>query len=119
MAPSLKHPPEARVRLASDYRRVRAARRTVSDDVLEIRWARGEGATARLGTIVPIKKLGAVGRNRVKRVLREVFRLRRASLPPGLDLVASPRDLVKARKFAAVAASFDALLLRIAARDRR
>ncbi len=38
------------------------------------------------------KKIGhAVIRNRVKRVLREFFRLRRATLPSGLDIVVVPK----------------------------
>lgn len=38
------------------------------------------------------KKIGpAVRRNRVKRVLREFFRLHQALLPPGMDIVVVPR----------------------------
>ena len=41
----------------------------------------------RLGITVTKKIAGAVGRNRVKRVVREVFRRNRHYFPPGYDLV--------------------------------
>jgi len=42
---------------------------------------------SRLGITVTRRVAGAVGRNRTKRLVREVFRARRAGLPPGWDLV--------------------------------
>jgi ribonuclease P protein component len=114
----LRFPKSAKVLRAEDFRRVRAARRSVRDDVLELQWAKREPGPARFGTIVPVRGLGSVGRNRVKRVLRELFRLRRATMPDGYDLVASPRDRLRARDFAAAAASFDALLRRFRERER-
>ncbi len=45
----------------------------------------------RLGLSVGKRVGGAVVRNRVKRLLREAFRLTQHDLPPGLDLVASAR----------------------------
>ncbi len=42
---------------------------------------------SRLGITVTRRVAGAVGRNRAKRLVREVFRSRRAGLPPGWDLV--------------------------------
>lgn len=44
----------------------------------------------RLGLTVGRRHGGAVQRNRVKRVLREAFRLTRERLPAGLDLLVSP-----------------------------
>jgi len=46
----------------------------------------------RLGITVPARVGGAVVRNRVKRRLREVFRLHRPSLPRGWDIVLNPRE---------------------------
>ena len=47
---------------------------------------------ARLGISVSRKKVKtAVARNRLKRLIREAFRLSKAELPAGLDLVVVPR----------------------------
>jgi ribonuclease P protein component len=45
----------------------------------------------RLGLAVTRKTGCAVVRNRIKRVLREIFRLRQAALVPGYDLVVTPK----------------------------
>ena len=45
----------------------------------------------RLGLIVGRRHGGAVQRNRLKRVLREAFRLSQHDLPAGYDLVCTPR----------------------------
>lgn len=111
-------PPDVRVRKAAEFRAVRNARRSVRDGVLELGWRRREGGPTRFGTIVPIRGLGAVGRNRIKRVLRSVFRARRATLPAGFDLVVLPRDRVAAQDFARAAASFDALVAKLRERER-
>ena len=45
----------------------------------------------RLGITVTRKVGGAVQRNRIKRVMREIFRHHRTRLAPSLDLVVNPR----------------------------
>ena len=50
-------------------------------------WQPNGLALTRLGITVTRKIASAVGRNRVKRLLREAFRRAGAALPPGLDLV--------------------------------
>jgi ribonuclease P protein component len=45
---------------------------------------------SRLGISIPKRVCGAVGRNRWKRLLRESFRLNKAAIGPGLDLIAVP-----------------------------
>jgi ribonuclease P protein component len=46
---------------------------------------------SRLGITVPARVGRAVVRNRIKRRLREIFRLNRPSLPAGWDIVVNPR----------------------------
>lgn len=46
---------------------------------------------SRLGVTVTRRVAGAVGRNRLKRLVREAFRTAGSSLPPGLDLVVIAR----------------------------
>ena len=46
----------------------------------------------RLGLAVGRRHGDAVHRNRIKRVLREAFRLCRHQLPAGLDLACAPRE---------------------------
>lgn len=50
-------------------------------------WRPNGLAHSRLGLTVTRRVAGAVGRNRVRRLLRETFRLSRAEIVPGLDLV--------------------------------
>ena len=45
---------------------------------------------SRLGISVPGRLCGAVQRNRWKRLLRESFRLNKAAIGPGLDIIAVP-----------------------------
>ena len=60
----------------------------------------GEGCSARLGLTVPRAIGGSVVRNRIKRRLREAFRLHRAELSPQWDIVINPRRTALAAPFA-------------------
>jgi ribonuclease P protein component len=46
----------------------------------------------RLGVTAPVRLGNAVFRNRLKRRLREIFRLNRAAIPGGWDIVLNPRQ---------------------------
>lgn len=60
-------------------------------------------AYSRLGITVP-KRLGsAVLRNRIKRRLREVFRLNRSAIAAGWDIVLNPRPAVAKVEFRVLA----------------
>ncbi len=80
---STAFPRSARVRASADYARVFEQARRTSDPLMSLHWLPGEGA-ARLGLAVSRKvDPHAVGRNRIKRVLRAQFRGVRAQLAPG------------------------------------
>jgi len=53
----------------------------------------------RIGLAIPRAYGNAVQRNRLKRLLREVFRLNKSQLFPGIDLVFSCRTLMPEAKY--------------------
>lgn len=55
---------------------------------------------SRLGITTPVRLGSAVRRNRLRRRLREAFRLNRAGLPPGWDILINPRPDVGKVSFA-------------------
>lgn len=76
-------PRSARVRARAEFDRVFQGGRRTSDPVLSLHWLRDD-VPARLGLAVSRKvDPHAVGRNRIKRVLRAQFRQLRCELPPG------------------------------------
>jgi ribonuclease P protein component len=62
--------------------------------------ADGTGCSPRLGLTVPRAIGGSVVRNRIKRRLREAFRLQRATLNPQWDIVINPRRTALGAPFA-------------------
>lgn len=60
------------------------------------------GLGPRLGITVPRALGSAVDRNRIKRRLREAFRLHRAGLDPRWDLVLNPRRALLSASFAEI-----------------
>ena len=86
-----RFPPTARVRARADFDRIFRDGRRVALPLLALHWRAGDGV-ARLGLAVSRKvDRRAVVRNRIRRVLRDHFRLLRPLLPPGdYVLVARP-----------------------------
>lgn len=80
-----------RIRTPRDFEAARSeGRRTDAGGVVV--HARPNGLpTTRLGISIGRRAGGAVYRNRIKRLLREAFRLERPELRQGLDLVVSVR----------------------------
>ena len=83
-----RFPPAVRVRRRTDYLAIQNRGRRVSGPHLLL-FARGGGD--RVGVTVSRKVGGAVLRNRLKRWIRECYRLRRGELPRGFDLVVVAR----------------------------
>jgi ribonuclease P protein component len=87
-------PKERRLRARREFVAVQDKGRRVHTAHFVLIVAKGPDAAApsRLGVTVT-KKIGtAVRRNRVKRLVREAFRLDPAFLPPGIDLVVVAKD---------------------------
>lgn len=83
---------DARLKDGGDFRRVfEGGRKLVGPRLVVWRRMDPSGRPPRLGLSVGAKVGGAVRRNRLKRLLREAFRLGRSGLPPGLEVVAHPR----------------------------
>ena len=103
----------------SDYRRVydEGQRRSASLCTVFIR---PNGlAHSRLGITVPARLGNAVLRNRLKRRVREVFRLHRTDLPAGWDFLVNPRPAAGTISFAALEKELQRLFCQEASRGQR
>ena len=80
------------LRKGADFARVYALRCVARGPHLTVFAAPNESDSLRVGLSVSKKHGNAVLRNRLKRLLREAFRLSRHELPVGLDLVLVPVD---------------------------
>jgi ribonuclease P protein component len=80
------------VRKSADYQAVFASSKRSVDDFFTILYRSSESTAARLGLAISAKRVRtAVGRNRLRRLVRETFRLSQSRLV-GLEIVAIPRD---------------------------
>ena len=99
MPPGLDRPdgfaPRKRLLSPKDYERVYALRQRVSDSFFSVNYAPSDTGHPRLGLSVGAKMVGnAVARNRVKRTVRDSFRLHQHQLP-SVDLVVGARAMVR------------------------
>ena len=87
-----RFPQALRLRRGEEFRKVFDQGRSVADGTLVVYAMINELPHARLGLSVSRKVGNAVRRNRWKRLIREAFRLRRESMPTGIDLIVIPRS---------------------------
>ena len=114
-AGSRARPKRSRLSRSGDFERVfRNGRSHAGRELVLYVFPREQAGSQRLGLSVSRRVGGSVQRNRVKRLLREAFRLARAELPPGLDLVIVPRG--PALTFAQASTSLPELARAIARR---
>ena len=87
---------DERLHRKSDFKRVFKEGRRIGKSGLTMwvcpRDAAEAPGKARLGLAIPKAYGNAVARNRLKRLIREAFRLNKAHLPPGIDMVFSARS---------------------------
>lgn len=91
-APSFRFTKAQHLREAADFQRLYGLGQRAGDDYLLIFAAVSSLQVTRIGLSVSRRHGNAVRRNRLKRLLREAFRLRQWQLPVGLDLVVIPRQ---------------------------
>jgi len=84
-------PAKCRLSGVGTFSRIMAARNSASDARLVVYAAANGLLITRIGISVGRKFGNAAQRNRMKRLIREVFRLNRVSVPIGFDLVIVPR----------------------------
>ena len=107
--------PHERLKDPAAFRQAFQRGKWESDSVLAVYGIANGRDASRLGISVSRRKVRAASaRNRLKRLIREAFRLSKADLPPGIDLVVVPR--AQDPSFARVQQSLVALAGRLARR---
>ena len=89
---SARFRPHERITDPAVFRRAFDRKKSVSDGSLIIYGLENGLGHPRLGISASKRRVRkASDRNRVKRLIREAFRLSKADLPPGVDLIVVPR----------------------------
>jgi ribonuclease P protein component len=107
---------QQKLRHKSEFDAVHAGGIRVADAYFAVIARANELRKPRLGLAVSVKTAGsAVERNRIRRVVRETFRLRQRELPPA-DIVVNARGRARGASAAELRASLDHLWTQVAAR---
>ena len=111
----LTFPPERRVRRKVEFEAAYKRGRRVSDGLFTMTVRANDVGGPRLGLAIAARTIGnAVARNRLRRLIRESFRLHRSALP-ALDIVVSGRAPAHEASPAILRAALERLWQRIAA----
>jgi ribonuclease P protein component len=103
------------LRRAADFEALRARGRRVQEGFFTATLRVNELGHARLGLAIAVKIAGNAGeRNRIRRVIRESFRLRQPELP-AVDIVVGARPQVRAVENAALRAALVGLWRKVTA----
>ena len=109
MQERLRLPADRRLRRKCDFEAVYARGRRFGDSFFAVVSCANDAAGPRLGLAVASKTAGnSVERNRIRRIVRESFRLRQHDIP-SVDLVVSARTRVRGAAGGELRASLDAL----------
>ena len=113
---ALRHPRSARLLRPADFARLRESGRRLGSQQLSIQYCKRDESGARLGMAVSrrVSKL-AVSRNRIRRQIRESFRLHRARLPD-CDILVIARPSAVQQSNVQLRAELESLWLRLAER---
>ncbi len=93
-----------------DFKRLYYRGKNVSDELLAVYSRRTGGTGCRLGITVSSKVGKAVVRNRIRRLIRESYRLMEERVSPGFDIVAVARGRAAGADYHAVNRSLEKLL---------
>jgi len=115
VAAPLGHPPQARLRAAADFTALRREGKRLASPCFQAQYRLTDGSHARLGMAVSrrVSKL-AVVRNRIRRIIRESFRLSRTGLPD-CDVLLIARTDAATRNSNELRADLDSIWQRLAA----
>jgi ribonuclease P protein component len=109
MPARLTLPARLRLRRKCDFDAAYARGRRMGDGFFALTASGNDAGGPRLGLAVALRATGgAVARNRIRRIIRESFRLHQGEIPP-VDLVVSVRPAARAATGKALHASLAAL----------
>jgi ribonuclease P protein component len=86
----LTFPRDRRLRSGRDFERIYTLKQKAGDDVLLLFGANNELGRTRIGLSVSRRNGNSVQRHRLRRLLKEAYRLEQHHIPEGLDLILIP-----------------------------
>jgi ribonuclease P protein component len=111
--PSLRLPPERRMRRPAEFKRAYAAGKRLGNEFFTVNAQANGLGCARLGMSIAARILRrAVDRNRVRRLIRESFRVHQLGLP-AIDIVIGARAGVLAADNAQLRGALEKLWLKV------